>query len=376
MAAKTVKKATKKAAPKKAATKKATPPVANDPAPDALYPMSVRNTKKTESAVATVPKTKVHVVKGFNPRKKIGDVEELAQSIKSDGLLHFPTVRPHAEKEGHFSVVCGERRYRAMVKIGWTTIPVLIRNDLVGDDARARALAVAENSDDARHSLNAIEIGRVLDDLVNAQGWTVDRAAKECGLHKAKARRCLTLVSAPQDVQDRVEKGDLSIGAGLEVAKLDDDTRKAISKELNEDGISAKRVKELAKKSAQNAGGSSKPGKAANRKKGKSRDAALTAWRGSRTKQEQIRSLCADLMNLEDDDLGTPDHHELRGAIAYALWDRGELETPYATPVDQPWDGQTKADWKKELEHFSALVEAEAEKYEPSEDAEEEGEEE
>ena len=52
-------------------------------------------------------------------------------------------------------------------------------------------------------------------------GWTTARIANECGVHPRKIRRCLALMSAPKDVQDSVETGDLSMIAGLELQNPD-----------------------------------------------------------------------------------------------------------------------------------------------------------
>jgi len=301
----------------------------------------------------------IHVQKGFNPRTSgLGEIDTLAESIKKDGLLSTPVVRPDADKPGHFLLVAGERRLKACDLIGLEEIPVQIRTDLTGDDDKAKAVAVAENSEDGRTNLNSIEVGRVCKDLED-KGWTVARIASECGLHPMKVRRCLTLVNAPEDVVKKVEKGEISMIAGLELAKLDDDTRKKIKGDLTAE-TSAAEVKKLAKAAAKESEGATDgAGKPNQKKTGKARDAALYTWQGSKAKQAKIAELAYYIANAGEDK-GTGDWHELRGSLAALLWDRGDL-----TEIMLPNAESEKPADKKALKKFEELVEKEAAKHTP-----------
>lgn len=337
--------------------------------------LTVGDVKKAAKGKATVvtmlPRSAIKIVKGFNPRSVLGEIDTLAASVKREGLINPVTVRPEKGKPGSFLCVAGERRLKALDLLGVTEVSATLRTDLEGQDARARAVAVAENSEDGRFNLNPIEIGHVVHDLSVKQKWPVARIAQETGLHAQKVRRCITLMNAPKDVQAKVSEGELSMIAGLELAKIDDSTRKKIKDALHS-GMSAAEVKKLAK-SAAKAAAAPKPGKSAQHQKGAARDAALRTWKGSKTKQAMLQQLSFLIVNSPENDVGTVYYHEMRGGVAALLWDRGDLETPFAPALKaEDEEDMSLAQAKKALKAFNTVVEAEAAKHTPeTEDGEE-----
>ena len=95
---------------------------------------------------------------GFNPRKSFAETElaELAESIRSKGLLQPIIARPDAQRGG-YEIVAGERRWRAAQKAAVHTVPVIVREI---SDVEAAEFALIENVQ--RTDLNPIEeeIGR------------------------------------------------------------------------------------------------------------------------------------------------------------------------------------------------------------------------
>lgn len=312
--------------------------------------------------VAVLPRKSIKIAKGFNPRSVIGTLTELVDSIKKEGIISPLLVRP-GEKDGEFLLVCGERRYRAAEQLGLESLPVLIRSDLAGKDDDARAVAVAENSEDGRQNLNPIELGTVFARLANV-GWTVGTIASNCGTKSHTVRRCLALMDAPEDVQKRVSSGELSANTGLEVAKLDPSTRAALKDALKGD-LTPAEVRRLAKTVASenpDAAAASTDGKAATRKTGPARDASLVVWRQAKTKQGVLAKLCHAFVNATDEEKGTPDYYEMRGALGILLWDRGDLaDEEYLLP---PMDSDEPAVLKA-LKRVDALIAKEAKKYTP-----------
>src|SRR5512146_2820795 len=75
----------------------------------------------------------------FQPRKKIDEQElaELADSINASGLLQPVVVR--AVAGGHFELIAGERRWRAVQRLGWKTVPVVVKE---ADDRTLLTLAI------------------------------------------------------------------------------------------------------------------------------------------------------------------------------------------------------------------------------------------
>lgn len=335
---------------------------------------ATKGTANRDAIVAVLPIKTLRIVEGFNPRAKLGDIDMLADNIKRDGLLHDIVVRPAKGKKGYYDVVAGERRLRAVKKLKWKEVLCKVRIDLAGNDMRSLAVAVAENSEDLDTHLNAIEIGRVVQKL-SKKSWTVARIAAECGLHPQKVRRCITLMEAPDDVQRNVSSGSMSMNAGLEIAKLDERTRSKIKKALEEDiksgeQISRASVKRMAKQAAQADGATGKAGAKANKQKGQSRDAALTAWQGSRSKQAMIAYLADLLVKCPKDEVGTTEYHEVRGSLAALLWDRGDIDGVHLPPVVEK-ECESSAD-KKLLKKINGIITAEAKNHKPDEEDDDE----
>lgn len=376
--AKTAKK--KKGATKKGATKKAVSTAVTVDAKGIAdlhgivgLSAATKGTANRDAIIATLPLKSIRIVDGFNPRASLGDLDMLAENIKRDGLLHDIVVRPARGKPGSYDVVAGERRLRAVRKLKWKEVLCKVRIDLAGNDERSIAVAVAENSEDLNTHLNAIEIGRVVQRLTK-KSWTVNRIAAECGLHPQKVRRCITLMHAPDDVQKRVESGDISMNAGLEIAKLDEKTRSKIKKALEADikggeQVSRASVKRMAKQAAQADGATGQAGKKANKQKGQSRDAALTAWQGSRSKQKTIAYLANLMVTCPKDEIGTTEYYEVRGSLAALLWDRGDIDGIHLPPIVEK-ECETGAE-KKLLKKINGIIVAEAKNHKSDKDDEE-----
>lgn len=313
---------------------------------------------------AQIRLNQIKVIKDFNPRTSIGDIESLSRSIKTDGLLSALVVRPSA-KDATFELIAGERRFRALESLEWKEpVPVLIRTDLVGDDDRALAVAVAENSEDGRSNLNVVELGLVCDGFAK-KGWAVSRIANECGIHAQKVRRVLEVMSQPKAVRDKLASGVLSLNAGLELAKLDDKTRDDVVKAMEEGGASsAADIKRLRKQVQTEASIEEAATESPKTARGATPKRVATAWRGSREKQAMLQTLSAKLSGLERDE-GNADFLEARAMVSVLLWDRGDLQI-LALPAEDAPDAASK----KALKVFWAIVAQEAARASSSDDAE------
>lgn len=318
-----------------------------------------RDTKQADAVLASIPMKDIVVKPGFNPRVRIetAELSVLADNIKKDGLINPITVRP-SDKPGKFWLVAGERRYRACKLNERENIQAVIRFDL-DNDADARAVAVAENSEDGRTNLSYIEMGQVFIELRDKHKWGVTRIASECGVAEHTVRRALAIMEAPSDVQKRVADGQLSAMAALEYAKMDDGTRKKIKDQLT-DGITADGVRQLGKAAAKAEGAKPDTTKKSNKQKGASRDATLVAWKASKVKQAQIVELAAWLMNAEKDGESVKTdvaYVAMQGALCALLWDRGDLDTPWLPDIDS---ADNKKDAKAQHAAYRAALKAAA----------------
>ena len=318
-------------------------------------------------AIAYLPLARINVVKDFNPRTAIGDIDELEKSIRKSGLLSPLVVRPSSDGKS-FDLVAGERRLRAIKSLGkpWTeNVAVTIRTDLE-DYLEARAVAIAENSEDGRTNLSPIEIGNAAAEMLKKK-WSIGKIAAETGIHSRKLQRCIELVEAPDEVRSRVEKGELGMVAALEASKLPDEQREKILSEVGP-GATVDSIRRMRKKleREERAEAVAKGEDKGKTKSGTRREKVVTSWRGAREKQEVLRALCHDFANVEEAEMLTGEWHEVRGAIAALFWDRGDLDSPKLPDVDVGTEENPK-EAKKANVAFDALVKAEAELHEPEE---------
>lgn len=367
-------KAPAKPAPTKVVAKPAAPAKKSEPAPNETFHgvlvvpgMSPEKAKKRVGVPALVPLANLSP-STFNPRSQVGDVKDLAAAIRAEGLLSALVVRP-TKKSGQFEVIAGHRRLKALQSIAYKDdVPVLIRSDLVGDDERALAVSISENSEDGRVNLNMIEIGRAAQKLEKKK-WTVARIAAEAGLNVQRVRRALDLMATPDEVQKKVAEGNWSAAAGLEYAKLDEKTREAIRSRLTE-AVSAadiKRARKEAQKDATAAAALKGAPAAATTRDGKSvgKRPTLAAWRGSREKSERLHELCHLIQTASADDVGSVEYHEIRGAAACIMWDRGDRSTPLPPDMEPEKGDAGYESAMKDLTAFNAMVKAEAARHTP-----------
>jgi ParB/RepB/Spo0J family partition protein len=318
---------------------------------------------KDDSAFQVVPFKNIHVVKGFNPRKDLGDFTALTADIRKNGLQQPLVVRP-ADKEGHYNLVAGERRYRSLEKIGATDVPVIIKS--YDSDLLAKAAAMAENSDDARKSIGPVATAMQFKEFSKSK-WSSKQIAERTGYHEASVKRYLELAEADKPVLDKVDTGAMSYTAALAFNRLEPKTRKLIEKDV-EQGATEARVKELAKAALK--GTVTTPGKKANKQKSRTaRDATLRVWKKPKVKDAMIANLANIYVNPTDED----DVNEVRGALGYALWDRGDIEAPGipdfyngGKKLVPTTDEGTKED-RAEYKRLYTLINSEAKKHKPAE---------
>jgi len=143
----------------------------------------------------------------YQPRRDMDPtaLEELAQSIRAQGVLQPIVVRPIGA--GRFEIVAGERRWRASQQAGLERIPAMVR-DL--PDEAAIAMALIENIQ--REDLNPIEEAVALQRLQQEFQLTQQQVAEAVGKSRVTITNLLRLIALPEEIKILLSHGDLEMG--------------------------------------------------------------------------------------------------------------------------------------------------------------------
>jgi len=123
-------------------------------------------------------------------------IYELAQSIRENGLIQPIVVR---QVDNHYEIIAGERRYRAMQMLGYTTITALIST---ANDIQSAQMAIIENIQ--REDLSAIEEAKAYQMIMRANGWTQEKVASLMGKSQSAIANKIRLLQLPQVIQNAV----------------------------------------------------------------------------------------------------------------------------------------------------------------------------
>ena len=145
----------------------------------------------------------------FQPRTSFdkGALDELAASIKAQGVLQPILVRAHPDNQARYQIIAGERRWHAAGLAGLHEIPVLVR-DL--SDADAMAAGLVENLQ--RRDLDAMEEANGIKRLIDEFSLTQDQLGQAIGKSRSHVANSLRLLALPPSVQAHVSAGRLSAG--------------------------------------------------------------------------------------------------------------------------------------------------------------------
>ena len=148
------------------------------------------------------------------PRKEFDEqgLEQLARSIQAEGLLQPIVVRPVAE--GRFRIVAGERRWRAVVRLGWETVPAIVRDE---DEARLKRLQLLENL--VRRDISPVETARAYRRLMD-QGMTAKEIGQAIGVDPSVITYWVKILDCREDILHLIHRGQLRPMLGYYLAKL------------------------------------------------------------------------------------------------------------------------------------------------------------
>jgi len=252
----------------------------------------------------------------FQPRRTF-DKDELADleaSLKATGLLQPISLRRAGDA---YELIAGERRLRAATNLGWTEITAIIRDF---DDRTMLVLALVENLQ--RANLNPIEEARGYRRLLDDFHLTQQQVAEAVGKDRTTVTNLLRVLSLPDQVQQMVESGTISLGHARALLALGPGNSViALAKEASEIGLSVRdlerRVRELS------APVESAPTPAAPPGNQKSR----SFWGGNKPKSSStVRRIEDDLRRYLQTDVKLIVGPDQKGKIELSFYSNDDLE--------------------------------------------------
>lgn len=178
----------------------------------------------------------------FQPRTRFDDaaIEELAASIRAQGVVQPLVVSP--DEDGTYTIVAGERRWRASRRAGLETVPVVVR--LVTDDREMLELALVENLQ--RSDLNPLEEAEAYLSLQEKFGLSQEDIAGRVGKARTTVTNALRLLRLPEEVQDLLREGQLTAGQARPLIGLPSrEAQLALADRAVREGLTARDLERL-----------------------------------------------------------------------------------------------------------------------------------
>ncbi|MBI1906132.1 MAG: ParB/RepB/Spo0J family partition protein [Rhodocyclales bacterium] len=179
----------------------------------------------------------------YQPRTRMdpGSLEELAASIRAQGVMQPVLVRPVGY--GRFEIIAGERRWRAAQLAELDEVPCLVRE--IPDEA-ALAMSLIENIQ--RENLNPLEEAGGIQRLIDEFGMTHQQAADAVGRSRSAATNLLRLLNLAVPVQELLMGGDIDMGHARAVLSLDPASQIQVANQVAARGYSVRETERMVHK--------------------------------------------------------------------------------------------------------------------------------
>ncbi len=172
---------------------------------------------RDDPGLRTIPRARI-VPNPFQPRREFdqGELDELIESIRANGLLQPLVVRQDPSGDDRYQLVAGERRLRAITYLEWERVPALVRDV---DDQALLVLALVENIQ--RAELGPMDEAEGYRSLVDDFGLTQGEVAEAVGKSRSTVANMLRLLRLPPSVRRLLSEGELSIGHARALLSLE-----------------------------------------------------------------------------------------------------------------------------------------------------------
>ena len=170
---------------------------------------------------------------------------ELAASIRELGVIQPLSLR--SMPDGSYQIIAGERRWRAAKMAGLLSVPAYVRT---ASDSEVTEMALIENIQ--REDLNAIEVALAFRKLIDTYSLTQDRLSERLGKKRATIANHLRLLKLPAEIQLGLRDCKIDMGHARALLAVDDTkTRLRLYNRIIEQGLSVRRVEQLARQYAE-----------------------------------------------------------------------------------------------------------------------------
>ena len=167
-------------------------------------------------------------------------INELAESIKSKGLVQPILVRPSPKESGKYEIIAGERRWRAAQIAQLHDVPAVVRQL---DDVEALEIAIIENVQ--RSDLSPIEEATGYKRLIENHGHTQEVLSEIVGKSRSHIANIIRLLGLPQSIQDMISEGKIS--AGHARAIMNSAFPEQLAEKIVTENLSVRAAEDLAK---------------------------------------------------------------------------------------------------------------------------------
>lgn len=179
----------------------------------------------------------------YQPRTRMdeGALNELAASIKAQGLMQPILVRPVGNKgSDKYEIIAGERRFRAAQLAGLSEVPVLVKDV---DDQAAAAMALIENIQ--REDLNPLEEAQGIHRLISDFDFTHEQAAGAVGRSRSAVSNLLRLLNLAKPVQTMLMAGDIDMGHARALLATDSASQITLANQIVAKRMSVREAEKL-----------------------------------------------------------------------------------------------------------------------------------
>ena len=175
------------------------------------------------------------------PRKDFDEqsISELADSIARHGLIQPIVVKPTLD--GRYSIVAGERRWRACRIAGLNEVPVVVKE---ADEQTLMEIALIENLQ--REDLNAVEEALGYRSLIDTYGLTQEEVAKKMGKSRSAVTNALRLLALNSNELEALRRGTISAGHARALLSCEDEALRAKMLLAAADGASVRELEKAA----------------------------------------------------------------------------------------------------------------------------------